>query len=180
MTIAEMELPGLEDFPPEDATTIRSTLGLLFEVFILRRAQTLSAVYSDDADWVNAFGSLKKGRAAIVNYLEGLFADENFKAGQLVGPPKFAARKLSPEAVVISSHLQIRGQGLVGGAKSQCATTTPRVFFRNTLMAAGSSFPRCTRMLARIKATQDILSSLDISSLSARRSALKDRRSLPT
>jgi uncharacterized protein (TIGR02246 family) len=115
--MAEMEVPGLEVFPPEEATAIRSTLGLLYEGFILRRAQTLNDVYSDDADWVNAFGSVKKGRAAIVSYLEGLFADGNFNAGQLAAPPTHAARKLSPQVVAVSTHLQIRGQGLLGGGE---------------------------------------------------------------
>ncbi len=112
-----MEMSGLEVLPDEDARAIRSTLGLLFEGFILRRAQILNAVYSDDADWVNAFGSVKRGCAAIVSYLEGLFADGNFNAGQLVAPPTRAARKLSPQVVAVSSHLQIRGQGLVGGGE---------------------------------------------------------------
>jgi uncharacterized protein (TIGR02246 family) len=112
-----MEMSGLEVFPEEDARAIRATLGLLYEGFILRRAQTLDAVYSDDADWINAFGSVKKGRAAIVKYLEGLFSDGNFNAGQLVAPPNHAARKLSADVVAVSSHLQIRGQGLVGGGE---------------------------------------------------------------
>jgi len=37
----------------------------------------LTGVYSDDADWVNAFGSVKRGNLEIVNYLRGLFADDN-------------------------------------------------------------------------------------------------------
>jgi uncharacterized protein (TIGR02246 family) len=113
--MAEIEVPGLEGFTPEDASEIRKTLGLLFEGFILRRARTLNAVYSEDADWVNAFGSVKKGRAAIVDYLEGLFADDNFNAGELVAPPTLAARMITTEVAVVSGHLRIRGQGLVGG-----------------------------------------------------------------
>lgn len=37
--MAEIEVPGLEVFTPEDASEIRKTLRLLFEGFILRRAR---------------------------------------------------------------------------------------------------------------------------------------------
>ena len=39
--------------------------------------------YSDDADWVNAFGTVKRGRDDIAEYLRGLLRDQNFNRGAL-------------------------------------------------------------------------------------------------
>jgi hypothetical protein len=66
-------------------------------------------VYSDDADWVNAFGTVKRGREAIVGYLRGLFADDNFNRGEPEGPPETSFRVLTPEVVLVSAHLRIKG-----------------------------------------------------------------------
>jgi uncharacterized protein (TIGR02246 family) len=75
----------------------------------------LEAVCSDDADWVNAFGTVRTGRAELVAHLRGLFADANFDAGKLVAPPESRLRRLGDTVVTLSTHLRITGQGLVGG-----------------------------------------------------------------
>jgi hypothetical protein len=64
---------------------------------------------------VNAFGTVKKGSGEIVPYLNGLFADANFDAGERVAPPHSALRILGNDAVAVSTHLQVKGQRLVGG-----------------------------------------------------------------
>jgi uncharacterized protein (TIGR02246 family) len=102
------------DLRPDDQQAIGKTLLTLLASFRNRDAEALHAVYSDDADWVNAFGTVKRGREAIVDYLRGLFADDNFNRGEPGGPPETGFRVLTPE-VVLSAHLRIKGQGLVGG-----------------------------------------------------------------
>ena len=109
------ELPGLEAMPPEDQEAIGATLSALLGGFSKRDAALLEAVYSEDADWVNAFGTVRVGRAAIVAHLRGLFADANFEAGTPVAPPESRLRRLAETAVAVSTHLRIAGQGLVGG-----------------------------------------------------------------
>ena len=109
------KLPGLEAMPPEDQKAIGATLSALLGGFSKRDAAMLEAVYSDDADWVNAFGAVRTGRAEIVAHLRGLFADPNFDAGKLVAPPESRLRRLSDTVVAVSTHLRIIGQGLVGG-----------------------------------------------------------------
>jgi len=103
------------DLPPDDQQAIGKTLLTLLSGFRNRDADALRAVYSDDADWVNAFGTVKRGRDEIVDYLKGLFADDNFNRGEAEGPPETSFRVLAPEAVLVSAHLKIKGQGLVGG-----------------------------------------------------------------
>ena len=48
--------------------------------------------YSDDADWVNAFGTVKRGRDDIVEYLRGLLRDQNFNRGARVGARSYLIR----------------------------------------------------------------------------------------
>ena len=100
---------------PGDQQAIGKTLLTLLTGFRNRDAEALRAVYSDDADWVNAFGTVKRGREEIVDYLRGLFADGNFNRGEPEGPPETGFRVLTPEVVLVSAHLRIKGQGLVGG-----------------------------------------------------------------
>ena len=68
----------------------------LLSGFQERNADKLVGVYSADADWVNAFGSVKRGADEIVEYLRGLFADDNFNAGSLKAPPDTSFRVLTP------------------------------------------------------------------------------------
>ncbi len=103
------------ELPPADQEAIGKTLLTLLTAFDDRDAERLLGVYSDDADWVNAFGTVKRGRDDIVEYLRGLFADDNFNRGELAGPPETSFKVLTPEVVLVSAHLQVKGQGLVGG-----------------------------------------------------------------
>jgi uncharacterized protein (TIGR02246 family) len=103
------------DLPPHDQQAIGKTLLTLLKGFGDRDAEALHAVYSDDADWVNAFGTVKRGSKEILDYLRGLFVDDNFNRGESEGPPETSFRVLTPEVVLVSAHLRIKGQGRVGG-----------------------------------------------------------------
>ncbi len=108
-------MTDFSDLPPDDQRAIGKTLLTLLASFRNRDAEALRAVYSRDADWVNAFGTVKRGCDDIVDYLKGLFDDDNFNRGEPEGPPETTFRVLTPEAVLVSAHLRIKGQGLVGG-----------------------------------------------------------------
>ena len=105
----------ISTLPQVDQDAIGATLISLLTGFRERDAEKLVDVYSTDADWVNAFGTVKKGGEEIVAYLRGLFDDANFNAGELKAPPETALRVLTPEVVLVSAHLQVQGQKLVGG-----------------------------------------------------------------
>jgi uncharacterized protein (TIGR02246 family) len=107
----------LSSLPQGDQEAIGSTLIALRTGFQERDADKLAGVYSADADWVNAFGSVKKGSGEIVAYLRGLFANGNFNAGTLRAPPDVVIRVLTPEVVLVSAHLQVEGQKLVAGGE---------------------------------------------------------------
>ena len=107
----------ISSLPQVDQDAIGATLISLLTGFRERDAEKLVDVYSIDADWVNAFGTVKKGGEEIVAYLRGLFADANFNAGELKAPPETALRVLTPEVVLVSARLQVQGQKLVGGGE---------------------------------------------------------------
>jgi uncharacterized protein (TIGR02246 family) len=107
----------ISSLPQADQDAIGVTLIALMTGFRERDVEKLVGIYSSNADWVNAFGTVRKGGEEIVAYLRGLFSDANFNAGQLKAPPETAIRVLSPDVVVVSAHLQVEGQKLVGGGE---------------------------------------------------------------
>ena len=110
-------MDDISSLPQVDQDAIGVTLMALLSGFQERNADKLVGVYSADADWVNAFGSVKRGEVEIVEYLRGLFADDNFNAGSLKAPPDTSFRVLTPEVLLVNAHLQVEGQKLVGGGE---------------------------------------------------------------
>ncbi len=102
-----------------DQDAIGETLVSLMTGFRERNAERLVGIYASDADWVNAFGTVKKGGDEIVEYLRGLFSDENFNAGTVKAPPRTAFRVLTPDVVLVSAHLQVEGRGSWEVARSR-------------------------------------------------------------
>jgi uncharacterized protein (TIGR02246 family) len=107
----------ISSLPQADQDAIAVTLLSLMTGFRERNVEKLVDIYSADADWVNAFGTVKKGGEEIVDYLRGLFSDANFNAGQLKAPPKTSIRLLTPEVVLVAAHLQVEGQKLLDGGE---------------------------------------------------------------
>jgi uncharacterized protein (TIGR02246 family) len=107
----------LSSLPQADQDAIGETLIALLTGFRERDAEKLVGIYTSDADWVNAFGSVKKGGDEIVEYLRGLFSDDNFNAGTVKNPPETSMKVLTPDVVLVSAHLQVEGQKLVGGGE---------------------------------------------------------------
>ena len=106
---------GASALAEHDQEAIALTLTALLAGFGERNVDKLAGVYTDDANWVNAFGSVKHGRHEIITYLRGLFADANFNAGTLKAPPQSSIRVLTNEVVLVSTHLLIEGQKLLDG-----------------------------------------------------------------
>ncbi len=110
-------MDDLSSLPQTDQDAIGLTLISLLTGFQERDVDKLANVYSGDADWVNAFGTVKRGADEIIDYLRGLFADDNFNAGSLKAPPEASFRVLTPDVVLVNAHLQVEGQKLVGGSE---------------------------------------------------------------
>lgn len=54
-------MADFSELPQEDQAAIGKTLLTLLQSFDKRNAEMLRSVYSDDADWVNAFGTVRRG-----------------------------------------------------------------------------------------------------------------------
>jgi hypothetical protein len=102
-TSARLRIEGLDAVPGPDQAGITATIGALFAAFQQRDAGPLTGIYTDNADWVNAFGSVKKGSAEIIAYPRGLFADQDFNDGQLAAPPASVLRPVTESVVIIST-----------------------------------------------------------------------------
>ncbi len=132
----------LSSLPQADQEAIGRTLTALLTGFRNRDAGALQPVYADDADWVNAFGTAKHSRDGILEHLRGLFNDANFNRGKVVGPPETSFRVLTPDVVLVSAHLRVEGQGLVGGGSLDRNNYSLRVMQRQ----ADGSWPIVSEM----------------------------------
>jgi uncharacterized protein (TIGR02246 family) len=114
---AGLEIVGVEAMDSADQEAITAVVGQMFIAFAQRSVELLDGVYTDTTDWINALGSVKTGSVAIIDYLGGLFRDGNFDQGRVVTGPDCTLRRLDEDNVVVIAHLQIAGQGLVGGGE---------------------------------------------------------------
>ena len=134
----------LSSLPQADQDAIGTTLISLLTGFRERDAEKLVGIYTSDADWVNAFGSVKKGGDEIVEYLRGLFSDDNFNAGTVKAPPETSMKVLTPEVVLVSAHLQVEGQKLVGGGEIEVRDNHSLRVLHRQADGLGLSPQRCT------------------------------------
>lgn len=72
-------------------------------------AQLATLDYAEDADWLNAFGVQKTGRAAIQQYLADLFSRPEFRARHdtLAAP---SIKFLRPDVALVYADFQTVGQ----------------------------------------------------------------------
>jgi len=95
---------------PEDQQAVGEAMMLLANAFRTLDASGLNALYSEDADWTNAFGTTKKGAAEIVAYLTQLLADPHFAAGKPLGPPQASMRFVADDVAVVKTYIEREGQ----------------------------------------------------------------------
>jgi uncharacterized protein (TIGR02246 family) len=98
-----------------DEAAVGALLTTLGRSFRELDAAAAAPLYTEDADWVNAFGTSRHGREEIVAYLTRVFADERFAAGKPVAPPQAAIRFLGPDVGVARTYIERAGQGTVQG-----------------------------------------------------------------
>jgi len=85
------------------------------------------------------------GAASLAITLAVVFSDDNFNAGTLKAPPDTSMKVLTPEVVLVSAHLQVEGQKLVGAGEIEVRDNHSG-FCSVRPAGPGSSPPRCTTM----------------------------------
>jgi uncharacterized protein (TIGR02246 family) len=111
-------VPSLPTPPPSravDEEQIVQALIALAMAFATFNAEGLRALYTPDADWIDASGTALHGRDAIIDHLRELFADPHVCAGSLVGAPKLSLRWIDDDAVIATTYVERRSQQTVDG-----------------------------------------------------------------
>jgi|GEM_PF-794538 len=100
---------------PEDEQAVGELMLTLAAAFKDSDASGIEDLYSSDADWTNAFGTSRRGAAAISAYLTKLFADRHFADGRPVGPPQASFRFITPDVCVVKTYVAREGQQTSAG-----------------------------------------------------------------
>lgn len=99
-----------------DQKAIETLLMTQLQGFADRDAASMRDIYTENADWTNAFGRTITGRDAIISYLDELFADSNFSDNSMAGQPDISVRTVGEDAVAVKVYTQIEGQRTIEGA----------------------------------------------------------------
>ncbi len=83
----KLDIEGIETLAAADRRQVLTTLGALFSGFAARDVDMLTGVYSDDADWVNAFRSQKTRQISIVGV--GEFRIMDLRVRSRLCPPGY-------------------------------------------------------------------------------------------
>jgi uncharacterized protein (TIGR02246 family) len=106
---------GGESGAPEDQQAVGESMMRLANAFRSLDATGVEELYSEDADWTNAFGTTKKGAKVIASYLTELFADPHFGAGKPVSPPQASMRFVTDDVAVVKTYIEREGQQTSSG-----------------------------------------------------------------
>lgn len=79
--------------------------------------------YSDDADWTNAFGMRRKGRAEIERFLAEVFSLPFVMAGQSKTVDQFV-RLIKPDVALVITRVERAGQRTPSGAELDTRQTS--------------------------------------------------------
>src|SRR5436190_18243751 len=94
----------------DDKDTVTSVVERNIAAFRAFDAGRVSSAYADDADWTNAFGVRRRGRADIREFLTNLFARPQFRARAQSGPSEMSARFAGPDVAIVQTFAEIVGQ----------------------------------------------------------------------
>lgn len=112
-------LAAAQDATPDAPSSEEEAVGMvLFQMaggFATRDADMAASVYTDDAEWINAFGDRAVGQEAIHEKLTEVFASEEFGAGEIVGEPGGSVRLITDDTAVGWTYQEIEGQIDRGG-----------------------------------------------------------------
>ncbi|MEE4211457.1 MAG: SgcJ/EcaC family oxidoreductase [Parvularcula sp.] len=106
--------------PPsdEDAAAVRRVLGILGQGWGAGDAEMVSSVYSDNAEWMNAFGQIRRGSAAIEEYLADLWDGEadDVAEGEQRDEQPISLRYLGDDVAIYHGVTKSRRAGALEGA----------------------------------------------------------------
>ncbi len=96
-------------FSAEDEAAIRRVVLNWDRGWDEGKAELSSADYADDADWINAFGYERKGKAEILAFLTKLYKNPDVRAGKSTKPVT-TTRCVRPDVAITYTYNEIEGQ----------------------------------------------------------------------
>lgn len=96
-------------FGPEDEAAIKQVLSNWEQGWDEGKAELSSADYAEDADWINAFGYERKGKAEILAFLTRLYKNPDVRAGNSTKPSN-SIRCVRPDVAITYTFNEIEGQ----------------------------------------------------------------------
>ncbi len=103
------------DGSPDDQQAVGEVMMRLAGAFRSLDAAGVEELYSQDADWTNAFGTSRTGATEIASYLRDLFRDAHSGAGRPIGPPEASMRFVAQDVCVVKTYIEQEGQETSGG-----------------------------------------------------------------
>jgi len=94
----------------DDEAAIRSVLSASGKGWSAGDAKLASSVYTEDAQWMNAFGRRKNGRAEIEAFLTWLFAHPGEQNTKSTARRDFSIKFLRPDVAVVHFYQEVTGQ----------------------------------------------------------------------
>ena len=94
----------------DDEKAIQAMLAVSGKGWMTKDAKLASSVYTEDAQWMNAFGIRKNGRAEIEGQLTWLFAHPGEKNSKSSSFRDFSIKFLRPDVAVVHFYLELTGQ----------------------------------------------------------------------
>ena len=102
---------------PSTKEAVGSVLQTMGKGFAIQNADTVASIYTDNAQWLNAFGDWRVGRIAIRNKLDSVFASSGFSSGKTVGKPTAKIKVINPNLAIGWTYKEIKNQRITGTNK---------------------------------------------------------------
>ncbi len=123
ITTAFIAMALLSSFSAAQVTTSKSDQALIEEVIAnwdrgwqTKDAKLAAQDYSDDADWTNAFGMKRKGRAEVEKMMAEVFSLPFVMAGQSKTAEQ-SVRFIKPDVALVVTRVERAGQRTPAGAE---------------------------------------------------------------
>ena len=116
-SVAAQEASPAPGGSPEEAA-VGQTLMQMAMAFAQRDADAAASVYTEDVEWLNAFGDWVTGRENVHAKLAELFSTEEFDAGRIVGEPTGSVRIIGEDTAVGWTYQEIEEQQIVDTDKT--------------------------------------------------------------
>jgi uncharacterized protein (TIGR02246 family) len=107
---------GQEKMPKSDQALIEQAIENWNKAWQTKDSRLAAQDYSDDADWTNAFGMKRKGRADIEKVLAEVFALPFVMAGQSKTVEQ-SVRFINPDVALVLTRVERVGQRVPSGAE---------------------------------------------------------------